>query len=204
MEGTMSEIRIFSGNFAPKFWAFCNGQIMSIQSNTALFSLLGTTYGGNGVTTFALPDLRGRTGVGAGQGNGLAPYVLGEVDGTPTVTLIQSTMASHTHTTQVTQPATSGTGTATVQSVLGGGQSAPGGNYLSNDSTGVTKPYAHLTAGTPTPMGANALTASNLVLPPTTVTAISLTGSNLPHNNVMPSIAINYIICLQGIFPSRN
>src|ERR1700744_2322556 len=101
MEGTISEIRIFAGNFAPKYWAFCSGQIISIQSNQALFSLLGTVYGGNGVTTFGLPDLRGRTALGQGQGPGLSAYTLGEVLGTPSVTLNTQTMASHPHTSTV-------------------------------------------------------------------------------------------------------
>lgn len=204
MEGTMSEIRIFAGNFAPRNWAFCNGQIISIQSNQALFSLLGTIYGGNGTTTFGLPDLRGRTALGAGQAPGLSAYTLGEVLGTPTVTLNSSTMASHPHTSVVAQAATGGTGTATLQAVPTGGQAAPGGNYIGSDATGVTKPFAHPTAGTAVPMAANAITTSNLVVPSPTVTAITSTGNNLPHNNIMPSIAINYIICLLGIYPSRN
>src|SRR5215204_3802779 len=96
-EGTIAEIRLFAGNFAPRSWAFCQGQIMSIAQNTALFSILGTTYGGNGQTTFALPDFRGRVAVGAGGGPGLVNISLGEVSGEPTHTLIRQEMPSHNH-----------------------------------------------------------------------------------------------------------
>src|SRR6188768_4319530 len=88
---------MFAGNFAPRNWAFCQGQILSIAQNTALFSLLGTTYGGNGQTTFALPDFRGRVAVGTGQGPGLSNITLGEVSGTPTVTLTSQQMPIHSH-----------------------------------------------------------------------------------------------------------
>jgi microcystin-dependent protein len=93
----LGEIRIFPYNFAPRGWAFCSGQILPIAQNTALFSLLGTTYGGNGQTTFALPDLRGRVAMSSGQGPGLSPYSLGEVSGSETVTLISAQMPSHNH-----------------------------------------------------------------------------------------------------------
>src|SRR5687768_17205054 len=96
-EPFIAEIVMFAGNFAPRGWAFCQGQILSIAQNTALFSLLGTTYGGNGQTTFALPDLRGRVPVGTGQGPGLPNVLLGEVSGTPTVTLLTTQLPAHSH-----------------------------------------------------------------------------------------------------------
>lgn len=96
--GTIGEIRLFAGNFAPRDWAFCNGQLMSIAANSALFSILGTTYGGNGTSTFALPDLRGRVPVGVGQGPGLSNRQLGEASGQETVTLTQANLPSHSHT----------------------------------------------------------------------------------------------------------
>src|SRR4051812_19628298 len=101
-EPFLAEIMIFAGNFAPRGWAFCNGQILSIAQNTALFSLLGTTYGGNGQTTFALPDLRGRVPIGVGQGPGLSSISLGEVGGTENVTLLTTQMPMHDHTATVT------------------------------------------------------------------------------------------------------
>jgi microcystin-dependent protein len=204
MEGTMSEIRLFGGNFEPRSWAFCNGQTLAISTNQALFALLGTTYGGNGVQTFMLPDLRGRTVVGTGQGLGLSPYSLGEPVGTNDVTLISQQMAAHIHATVVTQPTSRGTGTATLYGVnSGNGQAQPGGNYLSNDTTGGAKPYVHPGTGSTVQLSDDAITAANLNVPPPTVTT-ALTGGNQPHNNIMPSIALNYIICLQGIFPSRD
>src|SRR6476660_4017904 len=101
MEGTIAEIRLFAGNFAPRSWAFCAGQILSIAQNTALFALLGTTYGGNGQTTFALPDFRGRIAVGTGSGPGLPIMDLGEVAGEPTHTLITTEMPAHNHTVAI-------------------------------------------------------------------------------------------------------
>jgi microcystin-dependent protein len=117
-EPFIGQIQIFPYNFAPRGWAFCNGQIMSIAQNTALFSLLGTTYGGNGQTTFALPDLRGRVPVSAGQGPGLSNYVLGEVIGTENVTLLSTQMPQHNHGLN----ASTGTkvGTTPAGNVLGG------------------------------------------------------------------------------------
>ena len=101
-EPFLGQLMLFGGNFAPRGWALCNGQILAINQNTALFSLLGTTYGGNGQTTFALPDLRGRAPLHAGQGPGLSPYALGQVGGTENVTLLATEMPAHTH----AQPAT--------------------------------------------------------------------------------------------------
>lgn len=203
MEGTMSEIRLFAGNFAPRTWALCQGQTLAISSNQALFALLGTTYGGNGVQTFMLPDLRGKTVIGTGQGPGLSQYVLGETLGTNDETITSQTMAAHTHATVITQPTTRGTGTATLYGVNAGGQSQPGGNYLGTDTTGGAKPFTHPGTGTPAVMSRDAITYANLNVPAPTVTT-GLTGGNQAHNNIMPSIALNYIICLQGIFPSRD
>src|SRR5512139_1201847 len=119
MEAFIGSIVLFAGNFAPRGWALCQGQILSIAQNTALFSILGTTYGGNGQTTFALPDLRGRVAVGTGQGPGLPAINLGEVAGELTHTLIVTEMPAHTHTTQ-TQ----------INAAAGGGNSAsPAGNF---------------------------------------------------------------------------
>jgi microcystin-dependent protein len=112
----IAEIRMFAGNFAPRGWAFCNGQIMSIAQNTALFSLLGTTYGGDGRTTFALPNLQGRAPLQPGQGNGLSSYVLGETGGVETVTLLASEMPVHSH---VLQAATTVSASDPTNKVLG-------------------------------------------------------------------------------------
>jgi microcystin-dependent protein len=121
-EPFLGELRLFPFNFAPRGWAFCNGQILSIAQNTALFALLGTTYGGNGQTTFALPDLRGRVPISAGQGPGLTSYSLGETGGTETVTLIATQMPAHSHLVNVSNA------TAT-SSRPNGNLPAAGGSY---------------------------------------------------------------------------
>jgi microcystin-dependent protein len=179
MEGTIAEIRLFAGNFAPRNWAFCSGQIMAISQNTALFSLLGTTYGGNGQTTFALPDLRGRVPVGTGQGPGLSNISLGQVAGEPTHTLIVTEMPAHNHQVALGAYADGTANTANPSGhVLSTGQ-VPGGSLVNMYSD-------------------QAPTAS---LSPT---QSSITGGSQPHNNMQPYLGMNYIICLFGIFPSRN
>lgn len=176
----IAEIRIFAGNFAPRGWAFCQGQIMSIAQNTALFSLLGTTYGGNGQTTFGLPDLRGRVPIQQGQGPGLSPRTLGEVGGTETVTLISTQMPAHNHT--IGASTSPGNIANPSNNTLAVGQvTVNGGTELVNMYVGSTAPNVAL----------NAQTAG-------------VAGGSQPHNNMQPFLAINYIIALQGIFPSRN
>jgi len=178
MEGTIAEIRLFAGNFAPRNWAFCQGQLMSIAQNTALFSILGTTYGGNGQTTFALPDFRGRVAVGTGQGPGLPSITLGEVSGEPTHTLISTEMPAHVH-----QVRASTAGQATSAN--------PTNNVL-----GIGKvPSSSETINMYSAPGAT------VNLDPSGMTAV---GGSQPHNNMQPYLGMNYIICLFGIFPSRN
>jgi microcystin-dependent protein len=178
----IGEIRPFGFNFAPRSWALCAGQILSIASNTALFSILGTTYGGNGQTTFALPDLRGRLALGMGQGPGLSQYVEGEEIGSETVTLLSTEMASHSHTpyTRI-KP-----GTADMHN-------APAaGDYLSRFNTSATQ--IGFTWNNPPLENATTLHP----------TFIGFAGGNQPHNNIQPVLAINYCICTQGVFPARN
>lgn len=178
-EPFIGQIMLVGFNFEPRGWAFCNGQLLSISQNTALFSLLGTTYGGNGQTTFALPDLRGRAAVGFGQGPGLSNYDLGEVTGSETVTLTVGQMPAHSHLVGANAA------NATVAS--------PSGADLAKtvDSTGRT---SFNTYSTP-PMTAP------VTLDPAT---IQQSGGSQPHSNIQPVLGLNYIIALQGIFPSRN
>src|SRR5512132_2132085 len=176
MEGYIAEIRLFAGNFAPRGCAFCQGQILSIAQNTALFSLLGTTFGGNGQTTFALPDLRGRVPVGTGQGPGLPSVNLGEVSGEPTHTLSITEMPAHNHSAQA-----AGNSNA-------GDSSSPNGNTW---ATSTTRDSIYTSAAPNGPMAANTVT-------------VGIAGGSQPHNNMQPYTGINYIICLEGIFPSRN
>ncbi len=179
MQGTMAVVTCFAADFAPKYWALCNGQILAIAQNQALFSLLGTTYGGNGETTFALPDLRGRTVVSQGSGPGLSPYNLGQMAGSETVTLIASNIPSHQHV---------GPSNFYLQA-----DNLPGGdgNVEYNFPANFNNAYAPLP------------TANVNMLEPTYTGTINPSGAQ-PLPILMPYLAINYIICLQGIFPSRN
>ncbi|MCA1592527.1 MAG: tail fiber protein [Acidobacteria bacterium] len=171
-EPFIAEIRMFGGNFAPRGWALCNGQILPIAQNTALFSLLGTTYGGNGQTTFALPDLRSRIPVHAGQGPGLSNYSLGQGGGNESVTLNVNQMPPHNH-------------QAFATAAEEAPSSKPAGKLLSTATQG--------TIYDPTPDG----TALNPNM-------IGPTGGGQPHDNIQPYLTVNFIIALEGIYPSRN
>jgi len=170
----VAEIRMFPTNFAPNGWAFCNGQIISIAQNTALFSLLGTTYGGNGQTTFALPNLQGRMAVGTGQGPGLSNYVLGQTAGNSTHTLISTEMPVHTH----TLGANNGDGTLPTPSA-----NIPAGPGADRDL------YLYAPPGALTNMNSN---------------AVAIAGGSQPHENMQPYLVVNYCIAMNGIFPARN
>jgi microcystin-dependent protein len=168
----IGEIRMFGGNFAPVGWAFCNGQTVPISENEALFALIGTTYGGDRVTTFNLPNLQSRVPIHQGQGPGLSNYVMGQVAGVEQVTLTTSNLPAHTH--GVTGD--SATGTA----------NGPAGNVWAN-STGAKQftPSAPNTTMNPAAIG-------------------GAPGSGQPHDNMVPFLAVSFIISLFGIFPSRN
>ena len=177
-EPFLGEIRIFAFDFAPKGWATCGGQIISIAQQTALFSILGTTYGGNGQTTFALPDLRSRVPVHMGQGPGLPPYDLGQLAGEENHQLTMSEMPIHTH----TFGATAAPGTK---------KPIAGGIFGDDVDTQAVDYFA-----TPNAPGTSFVTLSPLSMP--------AAGSSLPHSNMQPYLAVNICMALQGIFPSRN
>lgn len=182
MEGTIAEIRMFAGNFAPKNWAFCSGQLIPIASNTALFSLLGTFYGGNGQTTFGLPNLSGRVPVGAGAGPGLPNVQLGEVSGQNSVTLLATNLPAHNHTV-------SASGSMAARSGAGNTDTPTGSIPASSASDEIYAAPAGST-GTMAPMNVSGTT--------------SIAGSNSPVSVMQPYLGMNYIICMFGIYPSRN
>jgi microcystin-dependent protein len=163
MDPLLGEIRMFAGNFAPIDWALCNGQTLSIQQHQALFSIIGTMYGGDGVTTFRLPDLRGRTPIGAGSSSGLTPRSEGEMGGVESVTLNANQMPAHTHSVLASRTQTT---------------NRPDGGYVAGP-------------------GAFAQSAD------TQLAASAIAGGSQAHANMQPFLALNFIIALEGVYPSR-
>jgi microcystin-dependent protein len=174
----VAEIRIFAGNFAPTGWALCDGQLLPISQNTALFSLIGTYYGGDGRSTFALPNLQGSSPLNAGQGAGLSLYNLGQAGGEQTVTLLTSEMPSHNH-------------PAKAYGAAKGDLTNPSGGTWSKTTYGRQA----------FPLYRPALTGENVAMSPQ---ATSVTGGSVPHNNMVPFLGLTFIIALQGVFPARS
>lgn len=175
-EPFLGEIRIVGFNFAPAGWAFCNGQLMSISQNTALFSLLGVMYGGDGTTTFALPNFQNNAPMNQGSGPGLTPRTVGETGGEPSVTLLEAEMAAHPHIAKAS-------GNAASTSDPTGAVWAVGGEPRS------AVPLYNAGLGTGASMNIGALTPA---------------GQSQSHNNLQPTLTLNFIIALQGIFPPRS
>jgi microcystin-dependent protein len=169
----VAEIRIFAGDFAPTGWATCDGQLLPISQNTALFSLLGTFYGGDGKSTFALPNMAGSAPMAQGQGNGLSERFLGETGGETSVNLLQAEMPQHNHFVAISTES-GAQGTLTDAVVLG--KSGGGTLYQNNVSQNLVQMNPQ---------------------------ALSITGSTLPHNNLPPYLAMTFIIAMQGVFPQR-
>jgi microcystin-dependent protein len=186
----VGEIRAFPFNFAPKGWAKCQGQLMALSQNTALFSLLGTFYGGDGKSTFALPDLRGRVPIAFGQGPGLSEYDIGQHGGDETVTLLPSEITAHTHAIDLTNMTLTrrclegpGTRGSPVNALPANEAPAQTVSYSPGDPTGTMHPTAvQFTGGLPA----------------------ALAGGGMPHNNMQPYLALNFCIALQGVFPPRG
>jgi microcystin-dependent protein len=174
----VAEIRIFGFNFAPTGWALCDGQLLPISQNTALFSLLGTTYGGDGKSTFGLPDMQGNAPMQPGQGSGLSPRFLGETAGEETVTLIQSEMPAHSHSASANNSDNSGNNLSPVNAVWGnaGARRSPVNLYASAGPASVQM----------------------------SLFTLSIAGGSLPHNNMPPYLVLNFCIALQGVFPPRG
>jgi microcystin-dependent protein len=178
----IGQVMLFGGNFAPKGFALCNGQLLPIAQNTALFSLLGTNYGGDGKSTFALPDLQGRAVVGQGKGPGLSAYTIGETTGTPNVTLTTLELPAHNH--SFVALTGGGTGAASTNNLLA--QAVPSGTKQQGYSA---------TFYSPIPPGNSSTALSPL--------AVGMTGGNQPHENMQPYLTITMVIAMQGVFPSR-
>jgi len=174
MDPFIGEIRMVGFNFAPYGWAFCNGQILPIVQNTALFSLLGTTYGGDGKTTFGLPNLQGRAPMHWGNGSGLTPRGLGESGGCPSVSLQVTQLPQHNH---------------TPQGIDAGGQTSPEGHVWGTVASGRDRLSIYQSGPPNVPMNALALGSS---------------GNSLPHNNMQPYLAVNFVIAMSGIYPPRS
>jgi microcystin-dependent protein len=194
MDPFLGEIVMFAGNFAPRGWSFCDGQLISINQFQALFSILGTTYGGDGRTTFALPDLRGRTPIGPRRGPGLSDYNLGQRGGQETVTLTISQMPSHSHiatTSSTPSPIPLSTADAANETPAAGDVPAVA-NFPDGLATQKVKAYGPAT---------NVIAGGGVsVAPPTILNQ----GGSQWHTNIQPFLAVNYIIAMQGVFPSRN
>lgn len=202
MEGTIGEIRGFAGNFAPRAWAFCEGQLIAIAQNTALFSILGTTYGGDGRTTFGLPDLRGRIPISAGTGPGLSTHKLGSRSGIEGVILNILNLPNHfhsaatTHEMPVSVSLTAKDGEATEDT-------PDDGLFLAKGNTEVNF------AATPSNMYGSAgndvtLSTGVATIPAGQGVTVGNTGGNQAHNNMQPYLTIHWVICMFGIYPSRN
>jgi microcystin-dependent protein len=172
----LGEIRIFGFTFPPNGWAQCNGQLLPIQQYTALFSILGTTYGGNGTTNFGLPNLSGSAAMGAGDGPGLSPRVPGEVDGAVAVTVTNAELPAHTHIFNAALPNDPSEQTAMPSNAAWLSVAAP--NFAYADTT------------------------NNIVM--FASQALGVAGGGQPHNNVQPMLVLNFCIALTGIFPQHN
>jgi microcystin-dependent protein len=178
MQPYLGEIRMFAGNFSPLGWAFCNGQLMAINQNDVLFALLGTTYGGDGQVTFALPDLRGRVPLHQGQGPEQT-FVPGASGGVENVTLVQTTVPAHTHLMSASS--------ALPPAVPAGGINLS--TMAMVPASPLPKPKLYADPTTPVAMAA---------------AAIGVVGNSQPHNNMAPTTVLNFIIALEGIFPPQN
>jgi microcystin-dependent protein len=194
MEGYIAQIIFFAGNFAPRNWAFCQNQILSIAQNTALFSLLGTTYGGNGQTTFALPDARGRAFVGTGTGPGLPNVVLGELAGSPSATLTVNNLPAHNHTFTDANSVLKATDTKATSQVPSAGASL---GRTSDSSPAGALPRIYVPSGS---APGNSFDLAGVTAKGT----IGNTGSSQAFSVQNPYIGMNAVICMFGIFPSRN
>lgn len=194
MDEFLGTIKIFGFNFAPRGWMTCQGQTLAISSNSALFALLGTTYGGNGQTTFGLPNLQGRAPIGIGTGPGLPAYQIGQVGGVNAVTLLQTQLPQHTHAATAASTSTS-TSTMYAESAAPSGQN-PNGKMLATGQF-----YTDPVAANNRAMGPDSVATTTTT---TTTVTVQPAGGSQPVDITNPYMAVNYCICTEGVFPSRN
>lgn len=192
-EQLLGSIMLFAGNFAPREWAYCDGQLMAIATNDALFSILGTTYGGDGRTTFGIPDLRGRAPIGARRGPGLSNRALGQRSGQEMHTLTTLEMPSHNHLAAFQQ--TSGTSKIPAVADTAGTDDPTNANLATPDIDNNNFLYSKESADTHLAPGKASVTGNVTTVP---------TGNSQGHNNMQPYLAINYIIAIRGLYPSRS
>jgi len=196
MDPFIGQMMMFAGNFAPRGWALCDGRLLAISSNSALFSILGTTYGGDGRTTFALPDLRGRVAIGEGNGPGLRQRTLGQQMGREEVALGLNEMPAHTHTVNSTKlkgnivfsTEKGNTNIPSATTLLAQGISKKGRDEIGNANIYHTSTVA----------------SGSIEIPTSGDISIGNAGASQAHDNMQPSLVINYIIALEGVYPSRS
>ena len=201
MDTFIGQIIMFAGNFAPRDWAFCDGQLLQISENQSLYSILGTTYGGDGRTTFGLPDFRGRVPIGQGQGNGLTSRRMGEQIGIEDITLSTAQMPIHSHAAETTISGSSVTAKLKASSEEGT-TNVPLNNYLAQPADVGRSPVNMYESSADIEMASDAIEIDLSAVTANTTT--DDTGGNSAHNNIQPSLVMNYIICMNGVYPSRN
>jgi microcystin-dependent protein len=201
MDTFIGQIIMFAGNFAPRDWAFCDGELLPISQNQSLYSILGTTYGGDGRTTFGLPDFRGRVPIGQGQGNGLTSRIMGEQIGIEDITLSTAQMPIHSHAAKTTISGSSVTAKLKASSEVGT-TNVPLNNYLAKPSNIGLQSINMYDSSADIEMASDAIEIDLSAVTANTTT--DDTGGNSAHNNIQPSLVMNYIICVNGVYPSRS
>ena len=201
MDPFIGQIIMFAGTFAPANWALCNGQILAISEYTALFSIIGTTYGGNGRTTFGLPDLRGRVPMGSGVGIGLSPRVTGQRYGSENVNLSVAQMPAHSHSAETIISGSSGAAKLNASSAEGT-TNVPTGKYLAMPPNFGLESVNMYGSRADIEMASDSIEIDVSGL--SGETTVNQAGGNSAHDNIQPSLAMNYIICVNGVYPPRN
>lgn len=204
MEGYIGEIKLFAGNFAPRGWAFCQGQTLTIAQHSALFSLVGTNYGGNGTNNFMLPDLRSRVPIGTGQGAGLSNINLGQQVGTQQTKITSENLPANSLNVKITGLSVKSTG-ASVKIPVNDDTTSGGGTSPVEGVLGVPENGLYASSGNGKFYSGNPVSVDLGTMSVDGTAKVEVTGkSDQPFSNIQPSLGLNYIICLEGIYPSRN